>query len=366
MQASVDEAGREAHWQSPDWRRSLQLLLATAWLLDGVLQLQPFMFTGGSHGFSQMLAGTATGNPQPVASSIVWAAGMIGAHRDPANLAFALIQILLGLGIAWRTSMKIAMAASIPWALAVWWFGEGLGGVLHGAGAPVIGGPGAVLVYAALAVVLWPRSPAAPSERSAPGGAVADVRWQSAASAAGGARLAKVIWAALWSAMALLSLLGAARSPSSIGSAIAGVEVGEPGWLAHLDHTVAAVASGHGLVVAVVLAVAFGLVAVGPFLPPAAARWTLALGIAVSLALWVVTENFGAILAGGATDPNSGPLLVVLALAYWPVGVREPAAVTVRSEPALAAPEVCAPVAPAAVAGAAAAGLAGTGLSGVV
>ncbi len=30
--------------------------------------------------------------------------------------------------------------------------------------------------------------------------------------------------------------------------------------------------------------------------------------------IWVATENFGGILAGGATDPNSGPLVIILAL----------------------------------------------------
>ena len=41
--------------------------------------------------------------------------------------------------------------------------------------------------------------------------------------------------------------------------------------------------------------------------------------IVVSLVIWVVGEDLGMILASGATDPNSGPLLVLLALAYWPI-----------------------------------------------
>ncbi len=36
------------------------------------------------------------------------------------------------------------------------------------------------------------------------------------------------------------------------------------------------------------------------------------------LAIWVTGENFGGILTGQATDPNTGPLLVLLALAFWP------------------------------------------------
>jgi hypothetical protein len=33
--------------------------------------------------------------------------------------------------------------------------------------------------------------------------------------------------------------------------------------------------------------------------------------------IWVVEESFGMTLAGGATDPDSRPLLALLALAYW-------------------------------------------------
>jgi hypothetical protein len=39
----------------------------------------------------------------------------------------------------------------------------------------------------------------------------------------------------------------------------------------------------------------------------------------VAIVIWVVGEGFGMILAGGATDPNSGPLLMLLALTYWPL-----------------------------------------------
>ena len=35
---------------------------------------------------------------------------------------------------------------------------------------------------------------------------------------------------------------------------------------------------------------------------------------------WVIGQALGMILATGATDPNSGPLLILLALAYWPAG----------------------------------------------
>ena len=61
-----------------DPRRALQLALGALWLLDGMLQFQPSMF---GHGFAQMLAGSAQGNPAVVARPITWSAGIIGHHE---------------------------------------------------------------------------------------------------------------------------------------------------------------------------------------------------------------------------------------------------------------------------------------------
>ena len=101
---------------------------------------------------------------------------------------------------------------------------------------------------------------------------------------------------------------------------IAGMENGEPGWLAAIDRSAASLVAHQGLAASIVLAVALVIIAVGVFLPPTAARATLVLAIVVAAVIWVVGEAFGTILAGGATDPNSGPLLILLALAYWPLG----------------------------------------------
>src|SRR5271170_4739779 len=123
------DTGEVATRAAPDARRVLQLALAGVWLLDGVLQYQSFMFTKA---FGQMLAATAHGNPGVIASPINWDARLIEHHVVALNSIFATIQLLLGLGIACRPTVRVALAASIAWALAVWWFGEGLGGVLTG------------------------------------------------------------------------------------------------------------------------------------------------------------------------------------------------------------------------------------------
>jgi hypothetical protein len=283
----------------------LQLALAVVWLLDGVLQLQPFFFVPGAKGFSGMLGGMAAGNPGFVARSITWNASVVDHHAVATNTAFAFIQIFLGLGIAWRPSARAALGASVIWSVSVWWFGEGLGGVLQGHGNPIAGGPGAVLFYALLAVLLWP------SERSGAGRPFVAAR-------AVGTPVAKAIWAVVWSGLALLSLVGSGRSPQGARAVIAGVDEGEPRWLAGIDRHAESVVAHRGLAVAVVLAVICVTVALGVFLPAPAGRVTIGLAIVTAAVIWVVGQNFGMILAGSATDPNSGPLLILLALAYWP------------------------------------------------
>jgi hypothetical protein len=306
-----DRLGAEpqAAGHAPDARRVLQLVLAAIWLLDAMLQYQGFMF---SKGFSRMIGATAAGNPGVIARPITWDANLVAHHLVLGNAAFATIQLLLGLGIAFRPTVKVALAASIAWAAGVWWFGEGLGDVLSGAASPLNGAPGAVIIYALLAVLLWP---------AGRGGQAAPFT----AARAVGAHAARVLWLVLWLSLAYFTLLPGNRAPQALNGMIAGMESGQPGWLSAIDRGAAALVAGQGLAASIVLAVAFAVIAVGVYLPRAAASATLVLAMAVALVIWVVGEGFGMILAGGATDPNSGPLLAVLALAYWPVKTMAPA-----------------------------------------
>ena len=289
-------------WRAPDARRALQLCLGALWLLDAVLQYQSWMFTKP---FGQMLAGTAAGNPGFIARPITWSAGIVEHHPVSINAAFATIQLLLALGIAWRPTLKLALGASIVWSLAVWWLGEGLGEVLNSAANPVSGAPGAVILYALLAVLLWP------TDRDGPPAPFV-------AAQAVGARVARALWLVLWASLAYFILMPANRAPQALHDMVAGMGDGEPGWLASLDSGAARVLAHQGLAASIVLAAIFAFVAVGVFLPATPARAALVTAIVVSVMIWVFGEALGEIFTGGATDPNSGPLLALLALAYWP------------------------------------------------
>ena len=342
-----------------DARRRLQLLLAGLWLLDGVLQLQPVMFT---RRFPAMLAESAAGQPGVVAAPVTWAARLIAGHPAPANAAFAALQIALGLGLAWRPAIRPALAGSVLWGLAVWWLGEGLGGLFTGTASPAGGAPGAALLYAVLAVLLWPPrresavSPRAEARLDGVTGARGAVDGSSGAAGrrrqpvpfvagqAIGVRGAAVVWLVLWAGLAALAVQPAVRAPHAFGGLLAGLSGDAPGWIARADQDASAALGGHGLMASVLLAVlmaAIGVAGCRPDRTPAAARAAVVVAVTFGV-LTAAAGGFGALLTGMATDHGTGPVLALFALAYWPsrlaltasAGSADPAGSADAAEPA--------------------------------
>ena len=238
-------------------RRDLQVALGLLWLLDGVLQAQPFMFT--SDFATQVIAPTGQEQPELVAAPVQWVSTAIAAHPVPWNAAFAAVQLLIGAGLLLPRTARSALTASIAWGLGVWFFAEGLSGIAGGDASLSAGAPGAALLLAVLAAAAWPDRDAS-SEPPA--------RWLPLA------------WAIVWIGGAVFE---AAQGGSSV------------------------------LVVAEYLVGVGGLYARTRV--PAAA-----LGLALSLAFWGFDQAFGTLTSGQATDPNSGPVLVLMALAVMGTG----------------------------------------------
>jgi hypothetical protein len=298
--AAADAVGSQ--WVRPDRRRVLQLALAAVWLLDGVLQLQAAFFDS-SFG-KTMIGSMAQGNPTVIASPITWASRIIRDNPTWTNAIFAAIQISLGILIALRPTLKVGLASSVVWALGVWWVGEGLGGVLSGSADTASGAPGAVIIYALIAVLLWPSDP--------------EVNAGTAeASRLVGTRVANALWLILWGSLSFFAVAGANRAAQALSGLVSGEATGEPGWIQWIDKNAAAALSQRGLTYSVILAVLCAVVAVGVYLPRGAADALIALGALVGLVVWVVGEDFGTLFTNGATDVNSGPLLILLSLVYW-------------------------------------------------
>ena len=290
--------------------RMLQLALGFLWLLDAILQFQAFMFGGG---FASMLQQAGAGNPAVIADPINWSARLIAQHDVAANALFAAIQLAIGLGIAWRPTLRIALGLSIAWSVAVWWLGEGLGGLLNGTASPVNGAPGAVFLYALLAVLLWPRQ----RDRRAGGVVNPVIVAPYVAAAVVGSRIAKLLWLVIWGGLAWLAVLPATAAPRALTGMVSEVSAGQPAWLASTDGRLSAYLSHHGPGTAMVLAAVLAVIAVGIYLPLPAVRTVLVLAVATAAVLWLA-QGLGGMLTGSATDPESAPLLALLAIAYWP------------------------------------------------
>jgi hypothetical protein len=295
-------------------RRALQVCLGVVWGLAAALQFQPFMF---SHGFAlEILKPTAEGNPSFVARPVLWSADLVLAHPVFWNTVFALTQLLLGLGLFWRRSVKAALAGTIVWSLIVWWFGEGLGGILTGTTTPLAGAPGAVILYALLALVLWPRE---------------GRTGQSLAETSIFSRFAPWAWVLLWGSEAYFALLPANDSPAALHGMLAGMADGEPRPIAALDRWLADIVAHSG--VGPLIGVLFALCALAVLLPPRLAKPLYSLAMLLAALTWL-GQNFGGILTGQGTDPNSGPLLFLLTLAYWPILPAATAATAAATKPA--------------------------------
>jgi hypothetical protein len=144
---------------------------------------------------------------------------------------------------------------------------------------------------------------------------------------------ASVAWA-----LAALALLPATRAPGALGDMIAGTTPGQPAWLAWIDAHAASALVRHGLLAAILLAAVLTAVALATYAPPRLARAAPAAALAVAALLWLA-QGLGGILTGSATDPNTGPLLALLALSF------RPAAATPAAKPSAATPELAQPLA---------------------
>jgi hypothetical protein len=273
----------------PITRRDLQIALGLLWLLDAALQAQPFMFTRGFA--TQVIAHGGEGQPGIVSAPVHLATDIIAANPVPWNLLFAATQLLIAIGLLARRTARLALAASIGWALGLWYLGEGLSGMASGHASLITGAPGSALLYAVLAAAAWPSrtSEQAPASWLAPA------------------------WALLWVGAALLQLLpGQNTGPALASSLTAGAE-GAPHWLSQLDTALGKWASQNGTLAVSALAATELLIGAAA-LSRRTRIFALAAGLVLSIAIWFTGQDLGQLYSGQATDPNSAPLIALMAI----------------------------------------------------
>jgi hypothetical protein len=295
-------------------RKTLQRILGVLWLIDGLLQLQPQMFTMNM--VNGIMKPMLQGQPGLFEPSLQFIVTQTTLHLTAVNLLIAVVQILLGLSFLLFPDrwVKWLVFASIVWAFIVWYGGEGMSMLLTGQASILTGAPGAVLLYSLLGLAVYPRKQSDTVSKGATRKAGDDglltrkyLRW---------------VLAGFWCFAALLQLQPNWWQQGQISQAI-GAMVGQGGLnsvvvdpvLQQISNATANIEVPLNIALIVVfLAIGIGLAVV----KDEHVRPFLIASIVASIVFWYFSEAFGMILTGMATDFNSGLLVVIMALACWP------------------------------------------------
>jgi len=300
--------------------RTFQLILGYLWLLDGLLQLQRQMFT--SNFANQVIATAASGQPRVISGPMHLAIHLFLLNPKLFNSLAALTQLAIGFLILNKKSVRVGLVLSIIWGLFVWYIGEGIGGIAGLHTILLMGAPGAALIYVILAASIFPKKNKL-LNKSYPS------YWLVFA------------WLIFWVGGAIYMLLPGQNSVSDLSTMIGSNAQGLPGWLASLDIHTSNVLSSLGssttsssqmhmsasqmsqmgaqqyggfwlIIIFVVIQLAVGtFVLFGSKLR----KYAIYVGIILSLIFWVIGQSFGGIFTGLGTDPNSGPLFIILGIA---------------------------------------------------
>jgi hypothetical protein len=280
--------------------------LGALWLLDGLLQAQPSMFSATGLAGNVLLP-AATGQPTWIAIPMTW--GIQLWQRAPAlwNAVAVLLELTIGglllTGPRRPSWGRIGLCLSIGWGLVVWFFGEGLGGLFAGGPTYLAGAPGSVALYILLAGVLL----------------LPDTCWSSPRFLTS-LRLGA---SSLWLLGALLQLAPLFWSPLGLASVLQNVAMMPlPFGLSTLDAQLVASLAGapvvwNSLLCAVMVGTAvMVLVGRGGTAPYAVALVWL-------LFVWVVFQGMGMVFSNMSTDLNTPPLWALLLVPGWVAASRQ-------------------------------------------
>jgi hypothetical protein len=255
---------------------------------------------------TDVIAPNAVGEPGIVAQPVTFATHLIEPRLVLFNALAATIQLLIGLGLVYRRSVRTALLISFGWAAGVWWIGEGLGGLLTGGASPLTGAPGPALLYVLAGLIVWPY--AKPDSGSA------------AAAGLLGERGARAAWAILWFGSAALWLLPANLAAGSVQDAFASAPSGAR-WLSSVESMLASASAGRGVAIAVAAASMSAAVA-GAVLLGRSTRLAVVVSVLIALIYFVAGQGLGGMLTGSGTDPGSGPLLALIGISLYPISGR--------------------------------------------
>ena len=262
--------------------------LAVLWLLDGLLQLQPAMFTTAL--VQQIWAPVAQGNPGWLSGLVNGSIHLASRHLVPFNAGIALIQFAIAAALlsGRPRSVRIGIWGSLLFGLGVWVFGEGMGGVLTGGASLLTGAPGSTFVYAvASGLLLVPSS-----------------CWRSLTVRLGIDPL-QAVTGGLFLVGAFWQLAAPFWTPFGLSAPVASnFNMSQPAPLRALIGAASGVGLAAPHITNLALIVALAVAAVGVILVPDHVG-VFAGTLALLLLLWLVGQDAGMLFTGTATDPSS-------------------------------------------------------------
>ena len=297
--------------------RALRIGFGSLWLLDGLLQAQPGMFTMDM--VSTIMQPAATGQPAWLASLIGWSIHVTTPHIVVFNTLVVALQLAIGILLLCGGRPRLVRtgaALALVWALVIWLFGEGLGQLLTGSASALSGAPGSALLYAVAAVMMllaWPAS---------------DLR-------AAGRSLAT------WAVVALFALTVALQlNPLFFHSLGLASVFGQGAMMAQprvLDAPIRWLTDASGARPGLVNGMVIGLMAAAALATPWITRGRLGVTLLAGLVLllfaeWWLGQDFGMPFGGMATDPNTAAPALVLVLSGY-LADRRLGLRTVAAEP---------------------------------
>lgn len=280
--------------------RLLRLGLSLLWIIAGLLQMEPDMFTTDFYKFypsnimPSYLQQLASDQPSWLGAVIHW--GSVAWGHAPVMFNWFVIALQCGIGLSLglarsRRFTRAVLILSIGWSCVVWVFGEGLGNVVSSDNPGYLSAtPGAVFLYLVAAVLLllpygyWTSGQVSRWIRRGLG-----VVWLAWA----------VVQAAIpsyWSGTTLMSAYanaGALSQPTWMSQPIISYSL----WLE--QHAVAG-----NLILSVIMA-GLGIAS----LSFEWNRFVLAISLLFLFWTWWFVEDFGAVFSGLTTDLNIAPIL---------------------------------------------------------
>jgi uncharacterized membrane protein YphA (DoxX/SURF4 family) len=298
-----------------------QIVLGIIWCVDGLLKLQPYFF---HHFVSGVIDPSAMGQPAVIGDPITWIGTLIKPHQAIFVVFVVLGELSIGVALLVGRAVKPALLLSFAWAVNVWLTGEGLGYLFTGTTPdPLTGLLGTAPMYIVAGLLVWPSQSASGDEQSAFGLL--------------GEHGARLVWAALWLAAAVLWLFPANAAANAVSSTFTGAPSGAS-WLSSLHSAAASAASGSGMTIALVLAVVSAAIGLS-VLWVRGTRSALLASIALSLAFWFLGEGLGGLFTGQATDVGTAPLMILIAALLLPLASHSARAVSQAQVRPLRAPQ---------------------------